>query len=186
MTSKRVWLVLTVAVGLLVVAVAITDVQVTWRYRPAPESTALLTDGSRWSRTIVRRHEVAIRLLASVGFLWFGLTGWLALRRAPRRFGVAGAAVAAYVAMLVTSVAWSIVKWDQLALWAVTVGLNAQGLWYAAFSDQVRFVLIGCVEVSQAAYRDWVVVHLLAPWVALAGVVATAGMVAKRPAILEE
>jgi quinol-cytochrome oxidoreductase complex cytochrome b subunit len=42
--------------------------------------------------------------------------------------------------------------WDQLALWAVTVGTNKIGI-TPIFRDDVRFVLIGGVEISPTTYR---------------------------------
>jgi quinol-cytochrome oxidoreductase complex cytochrome b subunit len=50
---------------------------------------------------------------------------------------------------------------DQLGLWAVTVGTDLRGVWRAAFSDQVRFVLADG-ERSQREYATDVVGHVLA------------------------
>lgn len=63
--------------------------------------------------------------------------------------------------------------WDQLALWAVTVGENYQGMWAAGFSDDVRFVLVGGVEVSQATLRLWFLTHVGLS-IVLVGVLAAA------------
>ena len=40
-----------------------------------------------------------------------------------------------------------LLPWDQLALWAVTVGTNMMG-YTPVFGDQVRFVLLGGVEIG--------------------------------------
>ena len=55
------------------------------------------------------------------------------------------------------------VEWDQLALSSVTVGSNIDGYWPAAFGDDVLFVLIGDVEVSQGEYGAVLIAHLAAP-----------------------
>ena len=53
-----------------------------------------------------------------------------------------------------------LLPWDQLALWAVKVGSRSEGVaWDAAFSGDVRFILIGGTEVTQGTYRLWLVVH---------------------------
>jgi hypothetical protein len=76
--------------------------------------------------------------------------------------------------------AWQQVRWEQLALRAVTVGDDIDGLWYAAFSDQVRFAFVnGRGEVPPGDMAPWVIVHLLAPVLALAAVAA--GWLAVEP-----
>ena len=78
-----------------------------------------------------------------------------------------------------TALAWDQVKFEGLGLWAVTVGSGTRGLWYAAFSDDVRFVFVdGMGDVSPSNIAPWVVVHLVAPFVALA--LASAGWLADR------
>ena len=42
-----------------------------------------------------------------------------------------------------------LLPWDQLALWAVTVGTNMMG-YTPVFGSQVRFVLLGGVEIGRA------------------------------------
>jgi quinol-cytochrome oxidoreductase complex cytochrome b subunit len=51
--------------------------------------------------------------------------------------------------------------WDQLALRAVTVGTDFRGLVTAAFDDQVKFVIVGSREISQATIRAWFAMHAL-------------------------
>jgi hypothetical protein len=70
------------------------------------------------------------------------------------------------------------VKWDQLALRAVTVGTGIHGLWYAAFNHEVRFVLIDGAEVDQSSFAPWAVVHLVVPFLVLAALVT--GWLASR------
>ncbi len=59
--------------------------------------------------------------------------------------------------------------WDQLALWAVTVGTNMSGF-EPVFSDDVRFVLIDGTEMTTRQIRIWLGVHVvLVPLLAIAG-----------------
>ena len=66
---------------------------------------------------------------------------------------------------LVTVISRPAVEWDQLALSSVTVDSDIDGYWTAAFGDDVLFVLIGDVEVSQGDYGAVLVAHLAAPFV---------------------
>src|SRR5918996_1313471 len=50
--------------------------------------------------------------------------------------------------------------WDQLALWAVTVGTNMMG-YTPVFGDQVRFVLLGGAEIGTDTLLRWYVLHVL-------------------------
>jgi hypothetical protein len=49
-------------------------------------------------------------------------------------------------------------------------------VWHAAFSDQVRFILIGNSAVAQSTYRTTLLVHLIAP----ALLVVAAVVIARR------
>jgi quinol-cytochrome oxidoreductase complex cytochrome b subunit len=53
-----------------------------------------------------------------------------------------------------------LLPWDQLALWAVTVGTNMMG-YTPVFGNQVRFVLLGGVEIGSDTLLRWYVLHVL-------------------------
>jgi quinol-cytochrome oxidoreductase complex cytochrome b subunit len=101
---------------------------------------------------------------------WFLILAVLALgtevvvraaARGRRRLLVAlGAVGGAALALLAAFVTGLLLPWDQLALWAVTVGTNMYGL-RASFDPHVRFVLVGGAEVSPAAYRTAAVLHVI-------------------------
>lgn len=65
-----------------------------------------------------------------------------------------------------------LLAFDQVALRSVTVGDSWQGVIRPAFSSNVRFLLVDGREVSQAAFRFWLVVHLALPLLAVAVAVA--------------
>jgi quinol-cytochrome oxidoreductase complex cytochrome b subunit len=65
----------------------------------------------------------------------------------------------AFVLALGLSFTGYLLPWDQLALYAVTIGTNMRGLVTAAFSNEVKFVLVGSREISQGTIRTWFVVH---------------------------
>ena len=53
-----------------------------------------------------------------------------------------------------------LLPWDQLALWAVTVGGNMAGF-VPVFGDQVTFALLGGVEITGATLLRFYVLHVL-------------------------
>ena len=53
-----------------------------------------------------------------------------------------------------------LLPWDQLALWAVTVGTNMMG-YSPVVGTQVRFVLLGGVEIGSETLLRWYVLHVL-------------------------
>jgi quinol-cytochrome oxidoreductase complex cytochrome b subunit len=60
-----------------------------------------------------------------------------------------------------------LLPWDQLAIWAVTVGTNMMG-YTPVFGRQVKFVLVGGLEVGPPTLIRWYVLHVLAlPFVAV-------------------
>ncbi len=123
---------------------------------------------------------MSLSLAAVALLIWCGLS--IADRTWPsQRPGVVVGSTLATIALVAsTAVAWNRVRWQQLALWAVVVGDNISGLWYAAFSDQVRFVFVdGSGEVPPSDLAPWVVLHLAAPFVALATLAL--GWLAGRP-----
>jgi quinol-cytochrome oxidoreductase complex cytochrome b subunit len=53
-----------------------------------------------------------------------------------------------------------LLPWDQLALWAVAVGTNMMG-YSPVIGEQVRFVLLGGVEIGAETLLRWYVLHVL-------------------------
>ena len=53
-----------------------------------------------------------------------------------------------------------LLPWDQLALWAVTVGTNMMGF-TPVFGSQVKFVLLGGQVIGTDTLLRWYVLHVL-------------------------
>jgi quinol-cytochrome oxidoreductase complex cytochrome b subunit len=53
-----------------------------------------------------------------------------------------------------------LLPWDQLALWAVTVGTNMMG-YTPVFGSSVKYVLLGSNEISGETLLRWYVLHVL-------------------------
>ena len=53
----------------------------------------------------------------------------------------------------------TLLPWDQLALWSVTVGSNIRGV-QAIYDDEVKYILIGSREVHPARTSSWSITHV--------------------------
>src|SRR5205085_8071821 len=133
-----------------------------WFYRPTALHAYAFAEASRLQTSVRIAHAVrALHLVASFGFIWIGAVFALvcivgavrSTREVSRR--VAAFATGFAVVALAASFTGYLLPWSQLALFAVTVGANFHGAWDAAFSEQVRFVIVHSTEVSQTTYRNW-------------------------------
>ncbi|HEY9558245.1 MAG TPA: hypothetical protein VIR58_16025 [Acidimicrobiales bacterium] len=145
---------------------------------------ASLADSVQRSAEWSDRHSVAsiVLLAASIGSLLVVL--WLGRTRAllhPVR--VTAACVVAVVAAAVTVLTRARVEWDQLALWAVTVGEGIDGYWVAGFDEGVRFVIADGHEVSQGEYATALLVHLGAPVLAAVALLVAVWTLVRTPDI---
>jgi quinol-cytochrome oxidoreductase complex cytochrome b subunit len=124
------------------VVLALTGLWLTRNYRPV---------GYPFAR---RLHNAA-----AVTFVLAAVAYAVLVFRSRTRLIAGGIAVIGALGGLVSG---ALLAWEQLALTAVTAGSKFNGVWNAAFSDQIRFILIGNSEISQSTYRAWVLVHLFA------------------------
>jgi quinol-cytochrome oxidoreductase complex cytochrome b subunit len=65
------------------------------------------------------------------------------------------------VLTLLLSFTGYLLPWDQLAIWAVTVGTNMAGA-TPIVGDQVRFALLGGFEIGDNTLIRWYVLHVIA------------------------
>ena len=159
------------AAGTAVAGLALLD-----SYRPSPitDPEILLPEAVVEVQRWIDAHDLLVRVFLVAGIaVLLGLAfaargGGLSARRAV----VAALAVAvAIAAALTTIVTTDDVRYDQVALWAVTVGTEMTGYEVAASGDDVRFVLVDGREVSTSEYRRTAVLHLGAPFVGAAALV---------------
>jgi quinol-cytochrome oxidoreductase complex cytochrome b subunit len=143
-----------------VVGLVASGVPLVWWYRPI--------GGLEWLREL---HSTAavLSLCSSVALVAVVAAGrWTDRDRATRGWLLGGlGAVALALAGLLTG---PLLAWDQLALWAVTVGDDLYEGALAPFSSDVRFLFVDGHQVSTGTYKIWAVVHIVAlPLVALVG-----------------
>lgn len=149
-------------------ALTLTGLYLTWFYRPTSTRLYSYGDISGLDASIRFAHLMrALHSASSSAFLWIGvalagmcITALIQRSDAASRRAT-GIAVGFVVLAWGASVTGYLLPWDQLALKAVTVDSSLNGLWGAAFSDLVRFVIIGNREISQGTLRAFLLIHVL-------------------------
>jgi len=157
--------------GLLAIVLLLSGVWLWFFYRPAVPAAWNPELGEMQPMRIVHR-------LASTGAMWAtAVLGALLVVRRWQRWPVALAMV-----MIAVAGAFSgdLVAWDQLALYAVTVGEEFRGL-QAVFDDGVKFVLLDGTEIDVGTFRWWSVVHVALVPVAAAIVLVWRRLRRRRP-----
>jgi quinol-cytochrome oxidoreductase complex cytochrome b subunit len=161
----RVRSILLAILGVEVVVLVVTGIFLYFVYAPT-ESQAwgdLLTHGEETGVRLADAVRLVHRLAAVLAFpTALAACILLALRGRPgvRRWTGAVLGVGIVLTTVAVSITGFLLPWDQLALWAVTVGTNIRGYQWLS-NDTVRFVLLRGVEVSKGAVFWWLVVHAL-------------------------
>lgn len=151
--------------------------------RPFADPGALTAAGRR-SNDLIDWHQRAalaclISALVALGLgVWQAVTGERSIRRQIAIFALLSSAAAGAAVTLATQ---RLVAWDQVGMWAVTVGTDVRGYRLAATGDQVRFVLIGNAEVSSGRYATVLLIHLAAPVVSAVALAVGGGLLLRRP-----
>ena len=147
----------------LFIFLTITGIFLMFFYRPA--TTVVYNDMVSIHTTVafgqlVRNlHRWGAHLMVITVFLHMGRVFYTGAYKPPREFNwVVGVMLLQFTLLL--SFTGYLLPWDQLALWAVTVGTNMMG-YTPVFGNQVRFVLLGGVEIGTDTLLRWYVLHVL-------------------------
>ena len=152
----------------LFILLTITGIFLMFFYRPAagPGNELAYIDMQNLRDTVafgdlVRNlHRWAAHAMVLTVFLHMARVFYHGAYKPPREFNwVVG--IILLVLTLLLSFTGYLLPWDQLALWAVQVGTNMAGF-TPVFGEQVKFVLIGGVEVGPDTLLRWYVLHVLA------------------------
>jgi quinol-cytochrome oxidoreductase complex cytochrome b subunit len=150
-----------VLLAISLVVLVVSGVYLWFRYEPtaaaAWPTVRSLDQAPTWSSRMRTTHRVA-------SFLTIALALAAAILLVGRRIDTGRRGAVAGVGVLVTALAASftgyLLPWDQLALWAVTVGSNMRGV-QATFDTRVKYLLLGSREISLGTYRFWAISHLV-------------------------
>src|SRR5919198_747481 len=146
-------------------------------YPSTPRQQALIM----FNNVFLHLHPVRIRresLRITYTFCLGGLSFFLFLLRVfytgayrpPREFNWAVGAVLLFCTFFLSFTGY-LLPWDQLGIWAVTVGTNMAGA-TPFVGEQARFLLIGGYEISDNTLVRWYVLHVIAVPLATAVLIA--------------
>jgi len=154
------------------VVVAVSGVVLGLTYRPRVHEF--------WPRGLHRLAATSALWLVVVLAALLLVRSWVARRTSRRLHRSALMAGLGLVVILIASVTGYLLPWDQLVLSVGSAPTEIRGIDNAAFSQSVRFVLIGGSEVGQSTYRFWAVVHTIAVPFVLLALVGWAATVRRR------
>jgi len=155
------------AVAAQVALLAVTGIYLFYWYRPTLSAGWFgiggNLDGSvRVEQAIKDMHALDARILSATVL---ALAILIAVERLGRDRLTAWLLFALSVATTFTGL---LLPWDQLALWAVTVGINMHG-YQPILDNQVRLVLISGAEIQRSTLIRWLIIHIALGAVAVIG-----------------
>ncbi|HVE92217.1 MAG TPA: selenite/tellurite reduction operon b-type cytochrome ExtP [Actinomycetota bacterium] len=104
-------------------------------------------------------HRWGAHLMVFTVFLHMARVFYTGAYKPPREFNWIIGVMLLLITLLLSFTGY-LLPWDQLALWAVTVGTNLGGF-APLIGKQVNFVLLGGVEISGNTLLRWYVLHVL-------------------------
>ena len=105
-------------------------------------------------------HRWAAHLMVFSVFLHMARVFYHGAYKPPREFNWVVGVVLLLLTLLLAFTGY-LLPWDQLALWAVTVGTEMAGF-TPVFGQQVKFVLLGGAVIGPETLLRWYVLHVLA------------------------
>ena len=104
-------------------------------------------------------HRWGAHLMVLAVFLHMARVFYHGAYKPPREFNWVIGVILLTLTLLLSFTGY-LLPWDQLALWAVTVGTNMMG-YTPVFGNQVRFALLGGAEIGTDTLLRWYVLHVL-------------------------
>jgi quinol-cytochrome oxidoreductase complex cytochrome b subunit len=187
MEHTRTWQIATrialwIVAALFVILVA-TGIALSFRYRPDVTRPYASVTGLEPRSPITSRgvHRVAAAaFVPAVGVLAIASIGLFLTSR--HRASIALSLLAGLTTLAAVFTGY-LLPWDQLALWAVTVGTDMKGYAPILRHDKVRYVILGSREINTATFSRWFWTHtVVLPVVIVAVLVALAFAARRRPA----
>jgi quinol-cytochrome oxidoreductase complex cytochrome b subunit len=148
----------------LFILLTITGIFLMFYYTPTAElaysDMEALSTSVAFGSLVRNMHRWGAHLMVLAVFLHMSRVFYHGAYKPPREFNWVVGVVLFFLTLLL-SFSGYLLPWDQLALWAVTVGTNMAGF-TPVIGDQVKFALLGSVEVSGATLLRFYVLHVLA------------------------
>jgi quinol-cytochrome oxidoreductase complex cytochrome b subunit len=147
----------------LFIILTVTGIFLMFFYRPTAAAAwadiKTLETAVTFGSLVRNMHRWGAHLMVLSVFLHMSRVFYHGAYKPPREFNwVVGVMLLQFTLLL--SFTGYLLPWDQLALWAVTVGTNMMG-YTPVFGNQVRFVLLGTKEISTETLLRWYTLHVL-------------------------
>src|SRR2546426_6708323 len=147
----------------LFIVLTVTGIFLMFFYRPttalAWQDISTLHTSVAFGLLVRNMHRWAAHLMVISVFLHMARVFYHGAYKPPREFNWVIGVILLLLTLLLSFTGY-LLPWDQLALWAVTVGTNMMG-YTPVFGKQVRFVLLGGVEIGSDTLLRWYVLHVL-------------------------
>ena len=147
----------------LFILLTVTGIFLMFFYRPtttqAWNSIYQLKTSVTFGLLVRNMHRWSAHLMVLSVFLHMARVFYHGAYKPPREFNWVIGMVLLLLTLLLSFTGY-LLPWDQLSLWAVTVGTNMAG-YTPVFGNQVRFVLLGGNEIGSNTLIRWYVLHVL-------------------------
>ncbi len=148
----------------LFILLTITGIFLMFYYTPTAEvayaDMEALSTNVAFGSLVRNIHRWGAHLMVLSVFLHMSRVFYHGAYKPPREFNWVVGVILLFLTLFL-SFSGYLLPWDQLALWAVTVGTNMAGF-SPVIGDQVKFALLAGVEVSGATLLRFYVLHVLA------------------------
>jgi len=148
----------------LFILLTITGIFLMFYYTPSADRAYLdieaLSTTVAFGSLVRNLHRWGAHLMVLTVFLHMSRVFYHGAYKPPREFNWVVGVLLLFLTLLL-SFSGYLLPWDQLALWAVTVGTNMAGF-VPVIGNEVKFALLAGVEVSGATLLRFYVLHVLA------------------------
>ncbi|HEX2032520.1 MAG TPA: selenite/tellurite reduction operon b-type cytochrome ExtP [Actinomycetota bacterium] len=152
----------------LFILLTVTGIFLMFFYRPAADiasATAYadmenIRNGVFFGDLTRNIHRWGAHLMTFTVFLHMARVFYTGAYKPPREFNWVVGVILLLLTLLLAFTGY-LLPWDQLAIWAVTVGTSLAG-YVPLVANEVKFVLLGGVEVGPDTLLRWYVLHVLA------------------------
>ncbi len=147
----------------LFILLTITGIFLMFYYRPtspaAFEDIQALSTNIAFGQLVRNMHRWGAHAMVLTVFLHMARVFYHGAYKPPREFNWVVGVVLLFLTLMLSFTGY-LLPWDQLALWAVTVGSNMAN-YTPVIGDQVSFALVGGVQITPDTLLRWYVAHVL-------------------------
>ncbi len=152
----------------LFVLLTVTGIFLMFFYRPAADIASAtgyadmenIRSGVVFGDLVRNIHRWGAHLMTFTVFLHMARVFYTGAYKPPREFNWVVGVILLLLTLLLAFTGY-LLPWDQLAIWAVTVGTSLAG-YVPLVANEVKFILLGSVEVGPETLLRWYVLHVLA------------------------